>query len=260
MAGRHGGLRRVLARTSIPTGTTIALEASTGYSKWPDVPDVTTRIEEFAAQHGTRFRFLYIVRDPLQMIGSGLGHGQDRGWGKGSREKLLRHLLNVANFNMQMSRYRECFALEDMHVLQLERLATDHVGQLDPIARFLGLGSGFVTTSVKAAKHNSTEIRQANLSRKTVVARVSQVVPLKPLWSIVPSTTRDSLRPLANWLVSGRRRAADQPERWRLTDAEREDIARRLRPGVRDLAAAYGIDPTLWPDYSAALNGHPPGA
>ena len=66
----------------------VAIEASTGYSKWPDVPDVTTRIQEFAARHGTRFRFLYIVRDPLRMIGSGLGHGQDRGWGKGQPREV----------------------------------------------------------------------------------------------------------------------------------------------------------------------------
>ena len=110
-----------------------------------------------------------------------------------------------------MLRYRESFAPEDMYVLQLERLATDPVGQLDAIARFLGLGNGFATTSIKAAKHNSMEIRQANLSRKTVVARVSQVVPLRPLWSMVPAATRDRLRPLlTGWSEAGGGRPISQ--------------------------------------------------
>ena len=50
-------------------------------------------------------------------------------------------------------------------------------------------------------------------------------------------------------------RPADPPNRWRLTNTERQQIARRLAPSVRALADAHGIDPALWPDYAAALDG-----
>jgi hypothetical protein len=233
----------------------IALEASTGYSKWPDIPDVTPRIEEFAARHGTRFKFIYIVRDPLRMIGSGLGHGQDRGWGGGDRERLIDHLLNVADFDAQLARYRARFAPEDMHVLQLERLTVDQAGQIAAAARFLGLDGGAAAPAT-ATRHNSTEIREVIRSRKAAVARISRVVPLKPLWNLVPAAARDGLRPLASRLIGGGApRPAHPPNRWRLSDAERQQIARRLAPGVRALASAHDIDPALWADYAAALEG-----
>ena len=229
----------------------VALEGSTSYSKWPDIPDVTPRIEEFAARHGTRFKFIYVVRDPLRMIGSGLGHGQDRGWGKGDRERLLGHLLNVADFDAQLARYRARFPPEDMHVLQLERLAENPASQLDAIFSFLGL-DGSLAAPTTETRHNSAEIRTTSQSRRAALTRLSRVVPLKPLWSLVPATARDGLRPLTDRLITS---AAPRPtDRWRLTDAERREIAQRLAPSVRALVAAHDIDPAPWSDYAAALD------
>lgn len=225
----------------------VAIEASTEYTKWPDFPDVAPRIREFSERSGMRFKFIYIVRDPLAMIESGLGHGQDSGWSQGDRDRLLRHLLNVADFSAQLSRYRACFGRNDIHVLQLEKLVVDRARQLDGIARFLGLADGF-SASGEAIRRNSAEARRRALSQKAFLEEVSRVAPLRPLWRLLPDAARDRMRPVAHRLIGGilPTRAAAPAGGWRLTDAERVEIVRRLRPGLDDLARDYRIDQTMW--------------
>jgi hypothetical protein len=225
-----------------PARHKFALEASTEYSKWPDLPNVAPRIKAFADANGIRFKFIYIVRDPLKMIDSGLGHGQDRNWSKSNRDRLLRHLSRVADFDAQLACYRDCFPPEDIHVLQLEKLVTDPGRELAAIAGFLGLAADFGPAGGAVRSNSAADRRQMRSAR----AAIERLGPVGALARLLPEPARQRLRPAARRLL-GRMLGQSVPVAdWRLTAAEREEIARMLQPGLLALEQGYGIDRRMW--------------
>ena len=204
-----------------------ALEASTGYSKWPDLPDVPPRIRDFAAEHGTSFKFIYILRDPLKMIASAIGHGQDQDWTKNDRDRLLRHLQRVADFEAQLGRYRACFPASDLHVLQLEKLVAEPERELAAIATFLGLSAPFPPAGAPVWSNSAAERREKRAGH----AALGRLGPLADgvgaLGRLIPEGPRRRVRGAAYRLLGRTLPGRAAPaEDWSLTAAR----ARRDRP------------------------------
>jgi hypothetical protein len=110
-----------------------ALEASTGYSKYPAVSNVPKRIFDY----GLRPKFLYIIRNPIDRIVSHYNFLEGtKSWNLQITDD---HLINTSNYFLQLEQYREFFPLEDIMVLDFDELRDDPKSLLRRIYGFLGL-------------------------------------------------------------------------------------------------------------------------
>jgi hypothetical protein len=101
-----------------------AIEASTAYTKYPEVEGVASRIAESEG----KFRFIYILRDPIDRICSHCRHLKTAGdiptgWGVLKTLKNRESLLNVSRYSFQLGKFDRYFDRQDFFVTTSERLA-----------------------------------------------------------------------------------------------------------------------------------------
>ncbi|ORE91497.1 sulfotransferase [Stappia sp. 22II-S9-Z10] len=227
-----------------PARHRLALEGSTEYAKCPDFPNVAERIAAFEAEYGVAFRFVYIVRDPVALVQSGLTHGQNAGWFGKDREKIFAHLVKVADFERQTALYRDTFGPDRLHILQLEALKTDKTATLAALADFLGL-SPFPSGETAAARLNSAAQRRGDMAEASGADALNRLGPLKAVYGrLVPARVRDELRPRLQRAAG--RLVARQEAPWRLTESEIATLKAALGEPVARFTARHGLDRTGW--------------
>ncbi len=113
---------------------TCAVEASTGYSKFPQPPGwaaegnpvlhVPKEIAAYAESTGASIRIVYIMRDPVERAESQLAHQVAKGRVDPSNvpDEQLRHALYVSRYATQLDRFAEAFEPRQMLLLDLEDL------------------------------------------------------------------------------------------------------------------------------------------
>jgi hypothetical protein len=96
-----------------------ALEGSTHYTKIPEFPNAARRI----ASLDRDFKFIYLVRDPIDRIESHLTHGLAEGW-LDERKPIDEHwdALNFSRYAKQLRPYEAEFPESDMLVVTFEEL------------------------------------------------------------------------------------------------------------------------------------------
>jgi hypothetical protein len=118
----------------------IALEASADYARHPQVPCPAPRI----AQVPTGFRFLYLLRDPLERIET--HHALARASGHCSTSLaggVPREILDASRYAAQLEAYRAHFAAGDFLLLSYEELVRDPGALLRRACRFLEIDPYF---------------------------------------------------------------------------------------------------------------------
>jgi len=227
----------------------VLLEASTEYTKQPIFPDVASRIAQFAATQDVDFKFIYIVRDPIRMIASGLHHGKQKKWGYGSRDRLFRHLREVADFEQQISSYRKRFSDSLIQIVQLEKLVADEEAELAAIFDFLGVDMDESMRGARMVAKNTEAMRNETVAARKAIERLPARGPLKDAWAMLPEGPRKSLRPAIYRILAALGRPApevDEADSWALGEHEIDEIRRRLDHNIARFAERYGIDRSLW--------------
>jgi len=207
-----------------------ALEASTGYTRMPFLPDPTERM----AATGWDFRFIYVMRDPIGRIESHLRHGRSRGWdyttgtlSTGVHDKLIA----ITRYATQLDPYVARFGRDSVLLLLHEDLReqpqvvvrrTCEFLEIDPEYSFQGLGKSHGTGDRTVLPSWYTRIRSW-----PAVKRLSGLIPRK------------------RWIARQVMRAnVAQP--LRLSEEVRSSIAEQLRDDVRRLRDDYGVDVSGW--------------
>lgn len=162
-----------------------ALESSTEYTKYPAFPDVAERIYKFSQEHNVRFKFLYIIRNPMDMIASGLRHGQHAGWHSGDKQIALERLVEVADYSMQISRYYDKFPADDILILPFSDLIENPLALMNKISTFLeiddfneyeGLNKVFNPRAEREQRMKEKNLRKS-LSKFKLVKYASNILP-----------------------------------------------------------------------------------
>lgn len=121
-----------------PKQHTIALEASTHYTKIPKFPNAAERI----AQTPANFKFIYMMRNPLDRIESHYNHGQAVGWSttRNNRNQTIdRQLIEVSNYTQQITEYYQRFPAQNIMLLDFEQLKNEPFKLLEKVSAFLNL-------------------------------------------------------------------------------------------------------------------------
>lgn len=200
-----------------------AMEASTGYAKYPVESGVPQRIHDY----GIRPRFVYIVRNPFDRIVSHYNYMlRDADF---NNRIVDDHLLNTSRYFLQLSQYQALFPRQNFLILDFDELKSDPGSVIGQVCRFLGVDDSYRPGSYKVA--NRTEVQSI----------LEQWVKRSPLWRVTrrmpASMRRSGQRVLGS--VSPRRAR-------RLSPSERAYIMEQLTPDMQQFQQAYGFDISRW--------------
>lgn len=202
------------------------LEASTGYTKYPEEPNVPQRIRDYGLQP----KLIYIIRNPFDRIESHFSYmvQRDPSW---KLDVDSDHLIHTSSYFLQLERFRSHFPLEDMLVLDFDDLRQDPADLLRRVYEFLDLPHTYFpdTYQVVNATRNPTASSVTKAVRDSRMASVVDWVP-KPL-------KKAGKRLLSRTLPVKKRR---------LTADERNLIRSRLKSDVNALMDTYGLDVNSW--------------
>lgn len=200
-----------------------AMEASTGYAKYPVESGVPQRIHDY----GIRPRFVYIVRNPFDRIVSHYNYMlRDADF---NNRIVDDHLLNTSRYFLQLSQYQALFPRQNFLILDFDELKSDPGSVIGQVCRFLGVDDSYRPGSYKVA--NRTEVQSI----------LEQWVKRSPLWRVTrrmpASMRRSGQRVLGS--VSPRRAR-------RLSPSERAYIMEQLTLDMQQFQQAYGFDISRW--------------
>ena len=124
------------------------MEASTAYTKLPVCCSPAARLRHLSAE----FRFIYVVRNPVDRIRSHYEHALTEGWiDKPITQGIDPTVLWFSNYHAQLKPFVDCFGLERIHVLSYEELCTHPEEVLADICRFLEIESGSLSARLNPA-------------------------------------------------------------------------------------------------------------
>jgi hypothetical protein len=119
----------------------IALEASTGYSKYPLEDNVPKRIRDY----GLNPKLIYIVRNPFERIESHFNY-MKKFYNGGSDLRIPEH-IDISRYNQQLKNYLEVFPKENLMILDFEDLTSNPTNLLFNIYRFLNVSEDYLPDS-----------------------------------------------------------------------------------------------------------------
>jgi len=196
-----------------------ALEASTGYTKYPGRVDIPARIH----QSGIKPRFIYIVRNPFDRIESHYNFMQkDESWGSDITEK---HLINTSNYYLQLERYRRFFPAESILVLDFMELKKEPERLLDKTYCFLGISHEYLPEDFRVKNKTYVQSKFEQKLKKSLTGK---------LLHRLPQTLKDAGRNLL------------RPDKRRLTDSERNYIHNKLKDDMAAFSETYQFDVKKW--------------
>ena len=217
-----------------PATHRVALEASTAYTK-PDSAGgagvVALRISKLDAE----FRFIYVMRDPVERVVSHLSHtATERGGADRVGPDDFRWALDVSRYATRLDAYRERFPRDAILPLVHEALIDDPEAAVRRVHGFLGLEPGPVDDAVLNRAYNT----RVEMAAGTAAARwVGGDRALGWIRRWTPG-------PVLRWArgVVGRRSA----HVYTLSESERAEAVEELAPEVARLRAEWSVDTSWW--------------
>lgn len=210
-----------------------ALEASPLYTfSQSTSAKATRRIASVDAQ----FKFIFIMRDPIEKIDSARYQGYYQGWLKPSEtDEVPPRLIESAQYAKQLDEYAQQFGKDSLLLLRLSVLKHEPQACLQQVCNFLELQPHQFAALEKI--HNARN----SYREDTPWRKLSQISLLKSAADLVPDRYKNHLRQLLS--QPGRSKKDEVPA---LTEAQRRSIQQALRPDLQRLRQEYGVDIFEW--------------
>lgn len=214
-----------------PTRHHWALEASTAYSMLKPGQRVTDRM---ASLGGRQFRFIYLMRHPVDRIASQLSHVAIKSGPASVDEDAFRWAIQVSRYATQLDAYLEHWPRESLLPLLFEDMLDNPEETVARTQAFLGLKRTPLDPSTLEQAHNNRLDLAAGVALTRAAERFPFLETLRP-WA--PETLVRLVRTVIGRINV---KAVDLSER------QREQAAEELRPEVRRLHNEWGLDTSRW--------------
>lgn len=196
-------------------------EASTSYSKYPDVTGVPERIRDLLPD----VRLIYLVRHPIERIRSQYLHqvlmGEERRPFDIAVTSEPRY-VNYSRYAMQLDRYLGCFERDRILVIPSESFRDDRQATLASVFRFLGVDDHWRDPAFEREFHRTSEKQTA----RPQIRRLYEAPWYQAISTRVPERLKDLVRPVTRWSIE-EDRAVVTPELFaRLQEGVRDDVVR----------------------------------
>lgn len=203
------------------------------YTWTPMLPNAAERIHSVRDEGD--FRFIYIMRDPIERAESHIMYSASRGYVYPDDPVGDEWLMEVSRYAKQLDEYRERFGRDRLHLLTLEALKEHPQRELERICDFLG-----VSTDVSfdtGTKHNPTKGKTVN---GPVWNWLRDFGRLRSLVRCIPREARGMIR---HWVNP----TAEQAENhYRLTPDQRRRFLEAIGEDLRRLEEEYEVDTSRW--------------
>ncbi|MEL7356077.1 MAG: sulfotransferase [Cyanobacteria bacterium J06560_6] len=212
-----------------PSVHKVALEGSTSYTKMK-TPEVVERILETRDRTNVHFRFIYIVRDPIERVESHYTHALTTKWGKNMmrlEQGIDRKLIKISRYAEQIDAYYKKFPDKDILLLNFSDIKQDPSGTLQKTCQFLNLDTSFDFQNVSRNYHPT--------KGKVINSRIWPFV--KPFSELLPDGKSEALRKKLGHTIEGN---------IRLSSAQRSLVLDELRDDLKKLETAYNVDISRW--------------
>lgn len=150
-----------------------ALEASTGYTKYPEEVDIPKRIFDY----GLKPKFIYIVRNPFDRIRSHYEHLRAHFPDFDSSTPLTSDtFVNTSNYALQLDQFRRFFPREDLLILNFDDLRNRPQNCVLQARRFLGISDVDLPTQY-SVYHQTASPGETFLSHRPSLRRMGRLLP-----------------------------------------------------------------------------------
>lgn len=168
-----------------------ALESSPWYTRitYPNNMNAAANIAKMQADLGSKFKFIYIMRDPIDRIESQYNHAlvwhEHENIGDPTAEVLDSEALDTSKYAMQIKEYYQRFPSSDILLLKFEDLTENPNKVLHQICVFLSIDPNYSFESLGKV-YNSRGSRKViiipgwpRLKKTRVFSLISENTPLK---------------------------------------------------------------------------------
>jgi hypothetical protein len=209
----------------------VLMEATTLYTWTPMLPNAAKRIASVDGE----FRFIYIMRDPIQRAESQVTYSAARGHVFPDDPVGDPWLMEVSKYAKQLDEYTSRFDRDCLHLLTLEALKENPQRELERACEFLGVRSDVAFDT--STQHNPTK-------EKTVTGplwnRLRNFDGLRALVRQIPHSWRGAVRDLVNPT------AEEAKDHYALTSDQRRRFLKALSDDLHRLEHVYGVDISRW--------------
>lgn len=225
----------------------IALEASPNYTRvtHQNLLNAAEKIAEIQNQTKARFKFIYIMRDPIERIESHYTHLE--AWGQEPlvrpfAEGIDREIIDVSKYAKQINEYYQRFPAENILLLNFQELISDPTNLLKKVCHFLDINSEYQFQGLNTIHNNRQERKKIFLPGwKTI--RKTQL--MKSIARLTPKTARENFRNVFG---------VYNKNYVRLSLAEKEYVLNQLKEDLEQLNIRYKVDITHWHNVTHFLN------
>ena len=212
----------------------IALEASVDYTRIPSYPNAAKRIATLADR--VNFRFIYIMRNPLDRIESHYTHGLAKNWQSTQKplaEEIHPELIEASQYAKQLSEYYQRFPAENILLLNFTNLKKEPLTLLKEVCCFLQIDPDYQFQGLNQVHNANTE----RIADETLWLWLRKIKLLRSLGKHISQQQKKKIYHLFGRKLEGN---------IKLPPEQRSYILQELREDLQKLSVDYGFDLQSW--------------
>ncbi len=200
-----------------------ALEASTGYSKFPFESNVPQTIKNY----GLNPKFIYIIRNPFERIISQYNHlhKNDKSF---TFDFMYKYLIDYSKYYMQLSQFVKVFQSENILILDFEDLKNNTNETLNQVYDFMSISKSYYPEELKVFNKTTGESRKSILLKNKIDKKLS----------FLPKSIKNILKKTVRKVYS--------TNSLKLTKKQKQLIYDDLKDDMNKLKDEYGINTSKW--------------
>lgn len=212
-----------------PESHKIALEASTFYARLPEA-NAAERIAQLEAK---KFKFIYILRDPVERIESQYNFSRTI---EGGRDRDFYQIMPIciafSKYAMQLDEYYKRFPAEDILLLYFEDLKSQPNEVVKKVCEFLNVD----------ASSNFQDLGEVKNPTVVESPLLYSIKSNKKLHNFLRSTFPRNLR----MLVTNPLKSTNKKDKFKLSPEQREFVLSELEEDLQKLKEEYGVAIERW--------------
>lgn len=218
----------------------VALEATPGYTRVTNnnLSNAAENIAQFISTTNTNFKFIYIVRDPIERIESHYTHLE--AWRQEPDKQPLKvgldkEIIDVSKYAMQIEEYYKRFDSSDILIINFQDFKNDSREVLKKVCLFLEIDENYNFQGAQIVHNSNKQRTKIDLpliyqlkSNKTIKYIANQ---------ILPNSTKQKLRKLLGSKISNF---------VKMSPHHKEIIVNELQTDIAKLKTKYGVNTDTW--------------
>ncbi len=224
-------------------------EASTNYTRWPQVKNVPKKIQEVLPD----VKLIYIVRNPMERSYSHYLHrwAKELHPGEAFHKNFSEHIetdpmcIDSSNYFLQLEKYLEVFEKDQILVITFEELVGDPSKTIEKTLEFIGL-INFDSENMKFPHSNSNSQFRYHVVRNEIIKRSEKIPGFRSFRKIIPTCLKNHLYDHLFLKMKNARLLTASLAPAELTESEKLMLKEKFEESNRHLAEKWGIDISSW--------------